>query len=167
MVHKKNMKIAVWVCWWQNKLMYGIALLVHIYIRYCTFEISYRKKSVYVFLIIFFIFVSPCCFIDVIISCDCNGTRTHNRLVCKRTLNHLAMASFASLAKWLSVRLRTKWLWVRVPLQSLKHYIFVINIMMMLQRKPLELSQSLRNQIIPFHIKPMTPLRKDKKLIQR
>ena len=24
------------------------------------------------------------------------------------------------LAKWLSVRLRTKWLWVRVPLQSLK-----------------------------------------------
>ena len=29
-------------------------------------------------------------------------------------LNHLA-----SLAKWLSVRLRTKWLWVQVPLQSL------------------------------------------------
>ena len=27
--------------------------------------------------------------------------------------------SFASLAKWLSVRLRTNWLWVRVPLQSL------------------------------------------------
>ena len=26
----------------------------------------------------------------------------------------------ASLAKWLSVRLRSKWLWVRVPLQSLK-----------------------------------------------
>ena len=25
-----------------------------------------------------------------------------------------------SFAKWLSVRLRTKWLWVRVPLQSLK-----------------------------------------------
>ena len=45
---------------------------------------------------------------------DCNGTRTHNHLVRKRTLNHLA-----SLAKWLSVRLRTKWLWVRIPLQSL------------------------------------------------
>ena len=29
------------------------------------------------------------------------------------SLNHLA-----SLAKWLSVRLRTKWLWVRIPLQS-------------------------------------------------
>ena len=25
----------------------------------------------------------------------------------------------ASLAKWLSVRLQTKWLWVQVPLQSL------------------------------------------------
>ena len=34
---------------------------------------------------------------------DSNGIRTHNHLVCKRTLNHLA-----SLAKWLSVRLRTK-----------------------------------------------------------
>ena len=45
---------------------------------------------------------------------DCNGTRTHNHLVRKRTLKHLA-----KLAKWLSVRLRTKWLWVRVPLQSL------------------------------------------------
>ena len=30
-------------------------------------------------------------------------------------LNHLT-----SLAKWLSVRLQTKWLWVRFPLQSLK-----------------------------------------------
>ena len=37
-------------------------------------------------------------------SSDCNGTRTHNHLVRKRTLNHL----------------RTKWLCVRVPLQSLK-----------------------------------------------
>ena len=27
-----------------------------------------------------------------------------------------------SLPKWLSVRLRTKWLWVRIPLQSLKHF---------------------------------------------
>ena len=30
-------------------------------------------------------------------------------------LNHLA-----SLAKWLSVHLRNKWLWVQVPVQSLK-----------------------------------------------
>ena len=37
---------------------------------------------------------------------DCNWTRTHNHLVCKRTLNHLA--KLVSLAKWLSVFLRTK-----------------------------------------------------------
>ena len=36
------------------------------------------------------------------------------RSVLTAQLNHLA-----SLAKWLSVRLRTKWVWVRVPLQSL------------------------------------------------
>ena len=35
--------------------------------------------------------------------CDCNGTRTHNHLICKRTLNHLA-----KLAKWLSVHLQIK-----------------------------------------------------------
>ena len=44
-----------------------------------------------------------------------NGIRTRNHLICKRILNHLA-----SLAKWLSVRLRTKWLWVGVPLLSLE-----------------------------------------------
>ena len=47
---------------------------------------------------------------------DCNWTRTHNHLVPKRTLNHLA--------KWLIVRLRTKWLWGRVQLQSLKHFAY-------------------------------------------
>ena len=38
---------------------------------------------------------------------DCNWTRTHNHLVHKRTLNHLAnhLAFQASLAKWLSIRL--------------------------------------------------------------
>ena len=53
--------------------------------------------------------------------------RTHNQLFCKQThkctvqtvlitqLNHLA-----SLVKCLSVRLRTKWLWVQIQLQSLK-----------------------------------------------
>ena len=45
--------------------------------------------------------------------CDCNWARTNNHLVCKRTLNNLA--KLTSLAKWLSVGLRTKWLWVRVP----------------------------------------------------
>ena len=44
------------------------------------------------------------------ISSDGKGTRTHNHLVHKRTLKQLAKQ--ASLAKWLSVGLRTKWLWV-------------------------------------------------------
>ena len=35
---------------------------------------------------------------------DCNGTRTHNNLACKRTLSHL----------------RCKGLWIRAPLQSLQ-----------------------------------------------
>ena len=43
----------------------------------------------------------------------------HTNNVLTTQLNHLA-----SLAKWLSVRLRTKWLWVRVQLQSLKSCMF-------------------------------------------
>ena len=31
------------------------------------------------------------------------------------------------LANWLNVCIRTKWLWVRIPLQSLKHFINVQN----------------------------------------
>ena len=58
---------------------------------------------------------------------DCNRTWTCNHLVRKRTFNHLA--KLASLAKWLSVRLRTKRLWVRVLLQSLNfHFVFKITI---------------------------------------
>ena len=53
---------------------------------------------------------------------DCNGTRTHNYLVRKRTLNYLA--KLANFAEWLSVRLQTKWLWVRVPLQLRKSQIW-------------------------------------------
>ena len=44
---------------------------------------------------------------------DSTGIRTHSHLVHKGTLNHLA-----GLAKWLRVRLRTKWLWVWIPLLS-------------------------------------------------
>ena len=43
---------------------------------------------------------------------DQNRTRNDNHLVRKQTLKHLA--------KWLSACLRTKWLSVQVPLQSLK-----------------------------------------------
>ena len=46
---------------------------------------------------------------------DCNWTRTHNHLLRKRTLNHLA--KLAILEIWLSIRLWTKWLWVWVQLQ--------------------------------------------------
>ena len=68
---------------------------------------------------------------------DCKWTRTQNHLVRKRTLNHslnnhiqsnvpyryvlrAQLNHLASLAKWLSVRLWTKWFWVQVQLQSLK-----------------------------------------------
>ena len=46
---------------------------------------------------------------------DRNEIQTRSHLLRKRTLNHLA-----KLGRWLSVRLRTKWLWVRIPLLSLK-----------------------------------------------
>ena len=49
---------------------------------------------------------------DILSLSDSNGIRTHNYLVRKRTLNHLAKGS--------SVRLKTKWLWVRIPLLLLK-----------------------------------------------
>ena len=50
-------------------------------------------------------------------------TRTQNHLVHKWTLNHLA--KLPSLAKWLSVRLPTKWLfWVRIQLQSFNVSLF-------------------------------------------
>ena len=42
---------------------------------------------------------------------DCNKIRTHNHLVCRRTLKQ---------AKWLSVHLRSTWLWVRIVLQPFK-----------------------------------------------
>ena len=42
----------------------------------------------------------------------CNGTQIHNHLV---PIHNHKLASFA---KWLSARLRPKWLQVRVPLQS-------------------------------------------------
>ena len=50
---------------------------------------------------------------------DYNWTRTHNHLVHKRTLNHLAKwFVYEQMVRLLSVRLWTKWLWVRAQLQS-------------------------------------------------
>ena len=55
------------------------------------------------------------------VTSDCNWTRSHSHLIRKRTPNYLAkLAKLASLAKLLSVRLQTKWLWVRVQAQLFK-----------------------------------------------
>ena len=62
----------------------------------------------------FFIFLA---FLNIFLLSDSNEIQTHNHLVRKRTLNHLA--KLASLAKWMSVHLRTKCLWVRISLFSL------------------------------------------------
>ena len=58
---------------------------------------------------------------------DNNKIRTHDHFVCKQTLSHLAklvilagLARLTSLAKWLNVCLRTKWLWVWILLLSLQ-----------------------------------------------
>ena len=77
----------------------------------------------YSFFIYFTILLFRCFIIIILVASsyplwNCNGTRTHNHLVCKHTLNHSA-----KLAKWLNDRLQTKWLWVRVPLQSLNFQI--------------------------------------------
>ena len=46
--------------------------------------------------------------LKIVLLSDSNKIRTHNHLVHKRTLN--PVAKLASLAKWFSVRLWTKWL---------------------------------------------------------
>ena len=52
---------------------------------------------------------------------DKNHSNAPYRLVLTKQFNHLA-----SLAKWLSVRLWTRWLWVRIQLQSNKKVISLI-----------------------------------------
>ena len=51
---------------------------------------------------------------------DCNWTRTQNHLVLNRTLNHLAKLA----------RLRTKWFWVRVQLQSINVFLIIPSIIL-------------------------------------
>ena len=72
---------------------------------------------------------------DIWILSDSNGIQTHNQLVRKRTFNHLAeLAKWPNWPKWpdcpewLSVYLRTMWLWVRIPLLSLKIIFFLTNV---------------------------------------
>ena len=73
--------------------------------HFSKFYVLYAKRFVLYYLkVISDIFVLFC-FLNLRESTfersDCNGTRTHNRLVRKVALNHLA--KLASLDKWLSV----------------------------------------------------------------
>ena len=68
---------------------------------------------------------------------DCNWTRTYDHLIHKLTLNHLA-----KLAKWLSVHLWTKWLWVRVQLQSQSFFWSIFSCIRAEHRDLLHKSQS-------------------------
>ena len=63
----------------------------------------------------------------------------------------------SSLAKWLSVRLRSKWLWVRVPMQSLNSYeversgLFeAININVLYDYHPLSIYKNKNRFILPL-----------------
>ena len=47
---------------------------------------------------------------DILSLSDCKGTRTHNHLFRKRTLNYLVKLVMVELTKLLSVCSRTKWL---------------------------------------------------------
>ena len=82
----------------------------------CEADNSFKMSNILRLLFQFWIFweyVSS--FSTFKILSDSYEIRIHNHLVRKQTPNHLT-----SMAKWLSVRLRTKWLWVQIPLLSLK-----------------------------------------------
>ena len=66
---------------------------------------------------------------------DWNWTRSQNHLVRKRILNHLA--KLVSLAKWLSVRLRTKWFRGSSPVAVRKseHHHWILHIRINLDTK--------------------------------
>ena len=50
--------------------------------------------------------------------------RTYTQMNCTdKYSQHSQLNYLASLAKWFSVPLRTRWLWVRVPLESLKELV--------------------------------------------
>ena len=52
---------------------------------------------------------------------DTNEIQTYNHLFRKRTLNQMVKFGKPNLPKWLSVCLRTKWLWVPILLLSLNN----------------------------------------------
>ena len=65
MVYERNMKITIWACWFQNKLVYEIALLVVIY-RFLRFWYFILQKAGYVLFLSFWFYkryifvINPC-----------------------------------------------------------------------------------------------------------
>ena len=76
----------------------------HNHLTVCSYHVTYTFQSestLYICLNVKELLAQNRC--DIRSLSDCIETRTHNHLVHKQTLNHLV-----NLAKWLSVRLRTK-----------------------------------------------------------
>ena len=98
-------------------------MLISIYLTVCSYHITYAFQSEAT--------LYSCLNVKELLArsrrdiwsfSDCNWTAT----VYKRILNHLAeLAKLASWAKWLSVRLWIKWLWMRAQLQSM----FILNVL--------------------------------------
>ena len=93
------------------------------YLRFSLYQIAgffHKSKYGYGFFFFFFFFWSfglP--YISKFASnpsrSDCIGTQSYNHLVNEHSTIY---PNYASLAKWLSVRLRTKCVWVWIPLQT-------------------------------------------------
>ena len=64
MVHEKNVKVLLWVCWWKNKLMYGIELLLHFYTVFLFLRFHIVKRQDMCFYLHSFLFRSlPCSYL--------------------------------------------------------------------------------------------------------
>ena len=73
-------------------------LICTVHLTVCSYNVTYAFQSEFTLcscLNVEELFTWNRC--DIWSLSDCNGTRTRNHLICKRTLNHLA-----KLAKWLS-----------------------------------------------------------------
>ena len=86
MVYERNMKITIWACWFQNKM---IALYSSLFIRSCAFKIWYcRKQAMYCFF--------PFGFINVIISAF-NPCDPDSRFVGAESCKKVCFRSFGSI----------------------------------------------------------------------
>ena len=86
MVYERNMKITIWACWFQNKM---IALYSSLFIRSCAFKIWYcRKQDMYCFF--------PFGLINVIISAF-NPCDPYSRFVGAESCIKVCFRSFGSI----------------------------------------------------------------------